>query len=110
MSSIEEEDETTTSDEVTVQPEKLPSSSLQHYQQPHHSLSVPDWDSELSESEQEFDDNDEDPNEDGEERAANRALQSFMQNCSRTVCIPNIFILTHVSQMICNRIALTKVM
>jgi hypothetical protein len=95
MSSIEEEDEPTTSDELTVQPEKLPSSPLQNYQQLHHSPSVPDWDSELSESEQEFDDNDEDPNENGEERAANRALQNFMQTCSRTVCITNIFILTH---------------
>ncbi len=91
MSSIEEEDETTTSDEITVQPKKLSSSSLQQYQQLHHSPSAPDWDSELSESEQEFDDNDEDPNENGEERAANRALQSFMQNCSKTVCIEKIF-------------------
>src|SRR4051794_4560592 len=87
MSSIEEEDEPTTSDEITVQPEKLPSSPLQHFQQLQHSPSVADWDSELSESEQEFDDNDEDPNENGEERAANRALQNFMQTCSRTVCI-----------------------
>jgi len=110
MSSIEEEDETTTSDEITIQPEKLPSSSLQHYQPFYHSPSVPDWDSELSESEQEFDDNDEDPNENGEERAANRALQNFMQTCSRTVCIANIVILTHISQMICNRIIFIKVM
>jgi hypothetical protein len=93
MSSIEEEDEPTTSDELTVQPEKLLLSPLQHRQQQlHHSPSVPDWDSELSESEQEFDDNDEDLNENGEERAANRALQNFMQTCSRTVCIVNIFI------------------
>ncbi len=89
MSSIEEEDEPTTSDEITIQPEKLPSSPLQ---QLHHSPSVLDWDSELSESEQEYDDNDEDPNENGEERAANRALQNFMQTCSRTVCMKNIFL------------------
>ncbi len=91
MSSIEEEDEPTTSDEITIQPEKLPSSSVQHYKQLHHSPSLPDWDSELSESEQEFDDNDEDAFENGEERAANRALQNFMQTCSRAVCIEKIF-------------------
>ncbi len=84
MSSIEEEDEPTTTDEITIQPEKLPS---EHCQQFHHSPSIPDWDSELSESEQEFDDNDDDLNENGEERAANRALQNFMQTSSRTVCI-----------------------
>ncbi len=91
MSSIEEEDEPTTTDEVTIQPEKVPSSPLGRCPQLHHSPSIPDWDSELSESEQEFDDNDEDLNENGEERAANRALQNFMQNSSRTVCMKNIF-------------------
>ena len=80
MSSIEEEDEPTTSEDLTVQPEKLPSSPLPKHQQLQHSPSVPDWDSELSESEQEFDDNDEDLYENGEDRAANRALQNFMQN------------------------------
>jgi hypothetical protein len=94
MSSIEEEDEPTTCEDLTIQTEKLPSSPLLKHQYLQHSSSVLDWDSELSESEQEFDDNDEDPNEDGEERAANRALQNFMQTCSRTVCIKNIFLLT----------------
>ncbi|CAF1213571.1 unnamed protein product [Rotaria sp. Silwood1] len=84
MSSIEEEDEPTTSDELTIQPEKLQLSSSQNYQQLHHSPSIPDWDSELSESEQEFDDNDDELEENGEERAANRALQNFIQTCSRT--------------------------
>jgi hypothetical protein len=94
MSSIEEEDEPSTSDELTIRAEKLPSSKLQyHHHQLHHSSSIPDWDSELSESEQEFDDN-------GEERAANRALQNFMQACSRTVSIESIFLLTRISQMI----------
>jgi hypothetical protein len=87
MSSIEEEDEPTTMDELTVQSVKLPSSPLQKYQQPRHIPSTSDWDSELSESEQEFDDNDDDPNENGEERAANRALQNFMQTSSKTVRI-----------------------
>ena len=82
MSSIEEEDEPTTSDEITIQPEK---SSTQHSTQLHHSPSFPDWDSELSESEQEFDDNDDDPLENGEDRAANRALENFMRTCSKTV-------------------------
>ena len=88
MSSIEEEDEPTTSDDLTVQPERLSSTPVH----PHvrHSSSVPDWDSELSESEQEFDDNNDDddnndPHENGEDRAANRALQNFIQTSSRTV-------------------------
>jgi hypothetical protein len=84
MSSIEEEDEPTTTEEITIQHEKLPS---ERYPKLHHSPSIQDWDSELSESEQEFDDNDDDPNENGEERAANRALQNFMQTSSKTVCI-----------------------
>lgn len=83
MSSIEEEDEPSTSDEITIQPEKP--SPKQHSTQLHHSPSFPDWDSELSESEQEFDDNDDDPNENGEDRAANRALQNFMRTCPKTV-------------------------
>ena len=82
MSSIEEEDEPSTTDELTMQAERIPMpAGLSH------SPSMPDWDSEMSESEQEFDDNDDDddPNENGEERAANRALQNFMQTCVRTV-------------------------
>ena len=80
MSSIEEEDEPSTTDDLTIQAERIPMpTDLPH------SPSMPDWDSEMSESEQEFDDNDDDPNENGEERAANRALQNFMQTCIRTV-------------------------
>ncbi len=87
MSSIEEEDESTTSDEPITQIEKVPSSSLpQQQQQPsYHSPSVLEWDSELSESEQEFDDNNENSNDNGEGQAANRALQNFIQSSSRTV-------------------------
>ncbi|CAF0763768.1 unnamed protein product [Rotaria sordida] len=84
MSSIEEEDEPTTSDELTIQPEKLQSLPSQKYQLLHHSPSIPDWDSELSESEPEFDDNDDNFDENGEERAANRALQKFIQTCSKS--------------------------
>lgn len=80
MSSIEEEDEPSTTDDLTIQAARIPMpTDLPH------SPSMPDWDSEMSESEQEFDDNDDDPNENGEERAANRALQNFMQTCIRTV-------------------------
>ena len=86
MSSIEEEDELSTSDEVTIQPKKSSTTLQTQKPQLYHSSSVADWDSELSESEQEFDDNDDDPNENGEDRAANRALQNFMQTCSKTVC------------------------
>jgi len=60
MSSIEEEDESAASDELITQIEKLPPSSLLQQQQSlpsYHSPSVLEWDSELSESEQEFDDN-----------------------------------------------------
>jgi hypothetical protein len=94
MSSIEEEDEPSTSDELTVQPGKLPTSSssaLRNHSQLHHSPSMADWDSELSESEQEYDDNDEDPNENGEDRAATRALQTFIRASSNTVCIQHAF-------------------
>jgi hypothetical protein len=91
MSSIEEEDESAVSDELITQIEKLPSLSLslqqQHQQTFNHSPSVLEWDSELSESEQEFDDNNENSNDNGEEQAANRALQSFIQSCSRTVSL-----------------------
>ena len=90
MSSIEEEDESAASDELITQIEKLPPPSpllhqQQQQQQPlpsYHSPSVLEWDSELSESEQELDD---DNNDNSVEQAANRALQSFMQSCSRTV-------------------------
>ncbi len=84
MSSIEEEDESTVSDELITQIQKRPPSPLIHHQQQqqslpsYHSPSVLEWDSELSESEQEFDDN-------SVEQAANRALQSFIQSCSQTV-------------------------
>ncbi|CAF3850274.1 unnamed protein product [Adineta steineri] len=84
MSSIEEEDEPTTSEELTIQSVKLSSAPSKNYHQLHHSPSIPDWDSELSESEQEYDDNDENPNENGEDRAANRALKNFIQTSSRT--------------------------
>jgi len=95
MSSIEEEDESAVSDELITQIEKLPSLSLslslqqqqQHKQPFNHSPSVLEWDSELSESEQEFDDNNENLNDNGEQQAANRALQSFIQSCSRTVSL-----------------------
>ncbi len=97
MSSIEEEDEPTTSEELTIQSIKLPSSPVRNYQQPHHAPSASDWDSELSESEQEFDDNDDDLNENGEERAANRALQNFLQTSSRTVSIEDAFLSAHIS-------------
>jgi hypothetical protein len=97
MSSIEEEDEPTTSDELTIQADKLPTSSsllsLQDHHEQHQSSSMPDWDSELSESEQEFDDNDDDDNENGEDQAAHRALKNFMQTCSKTVCITHIILL-----------------
>lgn len=111
MSSIEEEDEPTTSDEITIQQEK---SSIQRSTQLHHSPSFPDWDSELSESEQEFDDNDDDPNENGEDRAANRALENFMRTCSKTVRrivkTKKIFSLSNaLAQLICNRITWIKV-
>ena len=110
MSSIEEEDEPTTSDDLTIQAEKSQSSPSYNYHKLHHSPSIPDWDSEVSESEQEFDDNDEDLNENGEERAANRALQNFIQSFSKPVCIENIiFLLTSISEIICNEITFIKV-
>ncbi|UJR30321.1 hypothetical protein I4U23_017858 [Adineta vaga] len=85
MSSIEEEDEPSTSDELTIQSVKLTPSSLRNFSKFQPSPSLIDWDSELSESEQEFDDNDEDPTENGEDRAANRALQNFIQTSSKHV-------------------------
>lgn len=87
MSSIEEEDEPTTSEDLTIHAGKYFSSTLIEPYSFDNVPSVVDWDSELSESEQEFDDNDEDPNEDGEDRAANRALQNLMKTYSRTVRI-----------------------
>ncbi|CAF1135687.1 unnamed protein product [Adineta ricciae] len=84
MSSIEEEDEPSTSDELTTQSVQLSSSAaVKHYSQLRQSPSIIEWDSELSESEQEFDDNDDDLNENGEDRAANRALQNFIQTSSK---------------------------
>ena len=88
MSSIEEEDEPSTSDELTTQSAQLSSAAeVKHYSQLRQSPSITEWDSELSESEQEFDDNDDDLNENGEDRAANRALQNFIQTSSKHVCI-----------------------
>ena len=88
MSSIEEEDEPSTSDELTTQSVQLSSAAeVKHYSQLRQSPSITEWDSELSESEQEFDDNDDDLNENGEDRAANRALQNFIQTSSKHVCI-----------------------
>ncbi|CAF4802242.1 unnamed protein product, partial [Rotaria magnacalcarata] len=55
MSSIEEEDESEIFDEPIVQADKSLSFSSQQEQLDHLS-SVSEWDSELSESEQEFDD------------------------------------------------------
>ncbi len=94
MSSIEEEDESTAFEDSITQTEKLPSSLLQQQQkQPlHHSPSVLEWDSELSESEQEYDDNNEHLNDNCEEQAANRALQSFRQSFSRTVSLKNLLL------------------
>jgi hypothetical protein len=50
-----------------------------------------EWDSELSESEQEFDDNNENSKDNDEAQAANRVLQSFIQSCSRTVSLKKLF-------------------
>ncbi|CAF4589312.1 unnamed protein product, partial [Rotaria magnacalcarata] len=55
MSSIEEEDESEIFDEPIIQADKSLSFSSQQEQLDHLS-SVSEWDSELSESEQEFDD------------------------------------------------------
>ncbi len=87
MSSIEEEDESSVSDEAITQIEKLPLSQQEIY----HSSSVLEWDSELSESEEEVDDHIKNSNDNGEEQAANRALQNFIQSCSRTVSLKKIF-------------------
>ncbi|CAF4783853.1 unnamed protein product, partial [Rotaria sp. Silwood2] len=83
MSSIQEEDESETFDETITEVDKLLSLSLRQ-EQCDRSSSISEWDSELSESEQEFDDNNENPEDKSEEQAANRALQSFKQSCSRT--------------------------
>lgn len=87
MSSIEEEDEPSTCDEPTVQFGKLSAgaAACRTSSQLARSPSIADWDSELSESEQEYDDNDDDPNENGEERAATRALQTFIRASSSMV-------------------------
>ncbi|CAM4783735.1 unnamed protein product [Rotaria magnacalcarata] len=79
MSSIEEEDESEIFDEPIVQADKSLSFSSQQEQLDHLS-SVSEWDSELSESEQEFDDHNEDGNDDSEEQAANRVLKCFKQS------------------------------
>ena len=76
MSSIEEEDESAVSDEP------MPPKETSVVQPP---CVVIDWDSELSESEQEFDDNDEHGYDNGEEQAANRVLKGFMQSRSSHV-------------------------
>ena len=72
MSSIEEEDESAVSDEPMPQALQPPSVII-------------DWDSELSESEQECDDNDENGHDNGEEQAANRVLRAFIQSRSSHV-------------------------
>lgn len=85
MSSIEEEDESELSDELVTQIERLPSIPLpQEYNQPA-SPSILEWDSEISESEQEFEDNNEHAKNNSEQLAANRALQNFIQSCSSSV-------------------------
>lgn len=86
MSSIEEEDESEIFDETITETEKLlPTSLLQ--EQFNHTPSICEWDSELSESEQEFDDNNENLKENSEEQAANRALQCFKQSFIKTVSL-----------------------
>lgn len=81
MSSIEEEDESEISDE------KSPSTQLaQEYQQVP-SPSIFEWDSEISESEQEYDDNNENCQNNSEQLAANRALQNFIQSYSSSVSL-----------------------
>lgn len=79
MSSIEEEDEFEESDELVTQIERFPSTTLL----PQTSPSVLEWDSELSESEQELTDN----YENTDDQVANRVLQNFIQSYSQTVCI-----------------------
>ena len=95
MSSIEEEDESTASDELNVPIETVPSilsaSSSSLPQNVEQSMAMADWDSEISESEQEFDDNNEKAIDDGEEEAANRVLQGFIQSSSRPVSSINVF-------------------
>ncbi|CAF1006284.1 unnamed protein product [Adineta steineri] len=89
MSSIEEEDESTASDESQTQ--KLASSSSSSSQQQlYQSSSILEWDSELSESEEEGDCNDDTKNltDGGEEQAANRVLQKFIQSSSTTYLNP----------------------
>ncbi|CAF4063189.1 unnamed protein product [Rotaria sp. Silwood2] len=86
MSSIQEEDESETFDQTITEVDKLLSLSLRQ-EQYDRSSSISEWDSELSESEQEFDDNNENPEDKSEEQAANRALQSFKQSCSRTLLV-----------------------
>ncbi|CAF3675250.1 unnamed protein product [Rotaria socialis] len=83
MSSIEEEDESEAFDEPIIEVDKSLLSSSQQEQRDHLS-SASEWDSELSESEQEFDDHDENRNDDSEEQAAKRALQCFKQSSLKT--------------------------
>lgn len=100
MSSIEEEDESVASDEQDrsslapsarvldsqhVNTSLLTSSSSSLTQIVEQLPSIPDWDSEISESEQEFEDNNEKLTADDEEQAANRALRAFIQSGSRSV-------------------------
>jgi hypothetical protein len=84
MSSIEEEDESIASDEAKLPIETMPCSLPLSVQMPT-ATSIPDWDSELSESEQEFDDNHDNTTDHGEEQAAHRALKSFVQSGLRPV-------------------------
>lgn len=82
MSSIEEEDESIVSDEPAM---PMVSDSYEQLQPfPY----LPEWDSEFSESEQEFDENfSQHDDDDDEEQAANRALQHFIQASLRTVSL-----------------------
>ncbi|UJR16158.1 hypothetical protein I4U23_003068 [Adineta vaga] len=90
MSSIEEEDESMASDEATTEVTKvlstLPSPLLLSSQELSGSSSILDWDSELSESEAEEEEEGVEKNvkNNNEEQAANRVLQNFIQSSSRS--------------------------
>jgi hypothetical protein len=86
MSSIEEEDESVALDDIATEVERLPPpspSSSSSQQELYRSSSALEWDSELSESEGE--EGDRHSNDDDEEQAANRVLQSFIQSSTRAV-------------------------
>ena len=89
MSSIEEEDEAIASDEPMTQVDKLLLSPLrQQQQQFYRSSSVLEWDSELSETESEFDvDYSQNTNDSSAIQAADQALQGFIQARSRRVSL-----------------------